>query len=150
MELSNRPKAMALQQWFSAGPFWRRLRRVTRSWRVDGFEHSRVTFENGRQMQPDDIWVSIVVDTVDDHLYKADLLIRTLDRHASISPRQIIVHYVNRLPAAAVATFARMGCKIRKIEPFLDGKHCNKLQQLSLVDEFGLSEPAGSRSRPRW
>ena len=39
------------------------------------------TFENGRQMQPDDIWVSIVVDTVDDHLYKADpdLLIRTLD-----------------------------------------------------------------------
>jgi len=94
-------------------------------------------------MQPDDLWVSIVVDTVDDHLYKADLLIRTLDRHASIPPRQVIVHYVNRLPAAAVATFARMGCKTRKIEPFLDGKHCNKLQQLSFVDECGLSEPAG-------
>ena len=94
-------------------------------------------------MQPDDLWVSIVVDTVDDHLYKADLLIRTLDRHAGIPPGQVIVHYVNRLPAAAVATFARMGCKTRKIEPFLDGKHCNKLQQLSVVDEFGLSEPAG-------
>ncbi|MGB6175400.1 MAG: hypothetical protein WBF43_03435 [Methylocella sp.] len=94
-------------------------------------------------MQPDDLWVSIVVDTVDDHLYKADLLIRTLDRHASIGPGQVIVHYVNRLPEASVATFARMGCKIRKIEPFLDGKHCNKLQQLSFADEFGLSEPAG-------
>jgi len=94
-------------------------------------------------MQPDDIWVSIVVDTVDDHLYKADLLIKTLDRHARIPPRQVIVHYVNRLPAAAVATFARMGCNTRKIEPFLDGKYCNKLQQLSFVDEFGLSEPAG-------
>jgi hypothetical protein len=93
-------------------------------------------------MQPDDIWVSIVVDTVDDHLYKADLLIRTLDRHASIPPCQVIVHYVNRLPEAAVATFARMGCKTRKIEPFLDGKYCNKLQQLSLLDEFGLSGPA--------
>jgi hypothetical protein len=94
-------------------------------------------------MQPDDIWVSIVVDTVDDHLYKADLLIRTLDRHACIPPCQVIVHYVNRLPEAAVATFARMGCKTRKIEPFLDGRHCNKLQQLSFVDEFRLSEPAG-------
>jgi hypothetical protein len=94
-------------------------------------------------MPPDDIWVSIVVDDVDDHLYKADLLIRTLDRHASISPRQVIVHYVNRLPSAAVAPFARMGCKTRKIAPFLDGKHCNKLQQLSCADEFGLSEPAG-------
>jgi hypothetical protein len=94
-------------------------------------------------MQTDDIWVSTVVDTVDDHLYKTDLLIRTLDRHASIPPGQVIVHYVSRLPAAAVATFARMGCKTRKIEPFLDGKYCNKLQQLSLVDEFGLSEPAG-------
>jgi hypothetical protein len=87
--------------------------------------------------------VSIVVDNVDDHLYKADLLIRTLDRHASIPPGQVIVHYVNRLPAADVAPFARMGCKTRKIEPFLDGKYCNKLQQLSFVDEFGLSEPAG-------
>jgi hypothetical protein len=29
-------------------------------------------------MQPDDIWV-IVVDTVDDHLYKADLFTRTLE-----------------------------------------------------------------------
>jgi len=94
-------------------------------------------------MQLDDLWVSIVVDTVDDHLYKADLLIRTLDRHASIPPGQVIVHYVNRLPAAAVATFARMGCKTRKIEPFLDGKYCNKLQQLSIADEFGPSEPAG-------
>jgi hypothetical protein len=36
-----------------------------------------------------------------------------------------------------------MGCKTRKIEPFLDGKYCNKLQQLSFVDEFGLSEPTG-------
>ena len=36
-----------------------------------------------------------------------------------------------------------MGCKTRKIEPFLDGKYCNRLQQLSFVDEFGLSEPAG-------
>jgi hypothetical protein len=94
-------------------------------------------------MPQDDIWVSIVVDNVDDHLYKADLLIRTLDRHASIPPGQVIVHYVNRLPAADVAPFARMGCETRKIEPFLDGKYCNKLQQLSFVDEFGLSEPAG-------
>ncbi|MGH6836133.1 MAG: hypothetical protein ACREC9_11410 [Methylocella sp.] len=94
-------------------------------------------------MQPDDLWVSIVVDTVDDHLYKADLLIRTLDRHASIPPGQVIVHYVNRVPATSVATFARMGCKTRKIAPFLDGIYCNKLQQLSVVEEFGLSEPAG-------
>src|SRR6202047_1328155 len=94
-------------------------------------------------MQPDDIWVSTVVNTVDDHLYKADLLIRTLDRHASIPPCQVIVHYVNRLPRAPVATFSRRGCKTRKIEPFLDGKYCNRLQQLSFVDEFGLSEPAG-------
>jgi len=36
-----------------------------------------------------------------------------------------------------------MGCKTRKIEPFLDEKYCNKLQQLSFADEFGLSEPAG-------
>ncbi|MGH6822633.1 MAG: hypothetical protein ACREC4_03945, partial [Methylocella sp.] len=36
-----------------------------------------------------------------------------------------------------------MGCKTRKIEPFLDGKNCNKLQQLSVVDDFGLSEQAG-------
>jgi hypothetical protein len=44
------------------------------------------TFEYGRQLQPDDIWVSILVDTVDDHLYKADLLIRTLDINYAAQP----------------------------------------------------------------
>jgi hypothetical protein len=94
-------------------------------------------------MQPDDLRVSIVIDAVHDHLYKADLLIRTLDRNAGIAPGRVIVHHVNRLPASAVATFARMGCKTREIEPFLDGEYCNKLQQLSSLAEFGLSGPAG-------
>ena len=35
------------------------------------------------------------------------------------------------------------GMQDREIEPFLDGKYCNRLQQLSFVDEFGLNEPAG-------
>jgi hypothetical protein len=54
------------------------LSRDVDSWRLRILPRY-ATFENGRHMQPDDIWVSIVVDAVDDHLYKADLLIRTMD-----------------------------------------------------------------------
>jgi hypothetical protein len=100
-------------------------------------------FRKQPQMQPDDIWVSIAIDAVHDHLYKADLLIRTLDRNGRIPPGRVIVQHVNQLPAAASETFARMGCKTRQIEPFLDGKYCNKLRQLCAFDELGVSESGG-------
>jgi hypothetical protein len=81
-------------------------------------------------MPANDIVVSMVIDDVHDHSYKADLLIRTLARNAGIPPARVIVQHVDRVPAGVVESFARMGCKMRQIAPFLDGRYCNKLQQL--------------------
>jgi len=69
MELYNRPKVTALLEVGDA-PFGADYGDLESWWHRTLRRY--VTFENGRQMQPDDIWVSIVVDTVDDHLYKAD------------------------------------------------------------------------------
>lgn len=86
-------------------------------------------------MQPENIFVSMVVDHVEDHAYKADLLIRTLGLYANIPPARIFVHCVNRVPESVIRLFAEMGCRTRIIEPFLNQTFCNKIQQTTLVHE---------------
>ena len=93
-------------------------------------------------MRVDDFYVSMVIDRVEDHAYKADLLIKTLHLYAKIPPARIILHYVSQTDPSVVAQFGRIGCKMHAIEPFLDGRYCNKLQQLTAVQELGLGNSA--------
>jgi hypothetical protein len=88
-------------------------------------------------------WATVLVDTVYDHLYKADILIRTLIVNGGVPPNRIIIQHVPGLPAASIETFSALGCKTRQIEPFLDKRYCNKLQQLSDIDQFGVSKSDG-------
>lgn len=79
-----------------------------------------------------DVLVSVVVDSVPDHPYKAQLLIASLLRYGGYSPNQILVNCVSRVDSWVANEFEQLGCKIHFISPYLDGTICNKLQQYML------------------
>lgn len=76
-----------------------------------------------------DVLISVVVDSVPDHPYKARLLLASLLRYGEYSPNQILVNCVDRVDRWVAKEFAQLGCMIHFISPYLDGTICNKLQQ---------------------
>jgi hypothetical protein len=74
--------------------------------------------------------ISMVVDGLPEHYYKAELLLFTLDRLAQVPAANILVQCVDRVDPAFIRFVQDRGHRCRTIAPYLDGAYCNKLQQL--------------------
>ena len=81
--------------------------------------------------------VSMVVDSLPEHYFKAELLLFTLGQFAQVPAANMLVQCVDRVDAAFVHFVQESGYRTRTIAPYLDGAYCNKLQQLAgLEDEL--------------
>lgn len=76
------------------------------------------------------ILVSFVVDRLPLHYYQAELLLYSLEKNAGIAKDHIVVQCLNRVDNIFLDFLNKNGYKYHIIEPYLDGKYCNKLQQL--------------------
>lgn len=74
--------------------------------------------------------VSFVVDNLATHYYQAELLLFSLDHFGKQSKDNILVHCTTRVDTTFLNFLKINGYQYKIIEPFLDGKYCNKIQQL--------------------
>ena len=74
--------------------------------------------------------VSFVVDGLPRLYYQAELLLFSLSRFARHPREHILVQCTTRVDPAFLAFLDAHGYRYRIIEPFLDGKYCNKIRQL--------------------
>lgn len=87
--------------------------------------------------------VSVVLDWVPDHPYKAQALLKTLQAFGVVGPERVLLHYVNRVSKETVETFRSMGCHCIAIEPYLDGTICNKLRQYRVPEHPAAASASG-------
>ena len=76
------------------------------------------------------IFISFVVDAIPKHYFQAGLLLLSLEYFAKHPKENILVQCVNRVDKKFIHFLEKNGYRYRLIEPYLDGKYCNKLQQL--------------------
>lgn len=74
--------------------------------------------------------ISFVVDNLALHYYQAELLLYSLEQFAEISKEDVLVHCLDRVDSDFLNFLLQNGYNYKIIEPYLDGKYCNKLQQL--------------------
>lgn len=75
--------------------------------------------------------ISFVVDRSYDFYMKAELLIYSLLKNTQYSEDDIVVHCVKGVEDCFTDFLEKKAISYIYIEPFLDGKFCNKIQQLS-------------------
>ena len=78
---------------------------------------------------------SMVVDAVAAHPYQAEVLLHTLRENAAVPPEAVIVQCTSRVDEEVVGAFRQAGHETVRIEPYLDGKYCNKIAQLDCFAE---------------
>ncbi|MEA2019449.1 MAG: hypothetical protein U9N59_13505 [Campylobacterota bacterium] len=74
--------------------------------------------------------ISFVVDRLPLHYYQAELLLYSIEKNTSYKKNDIIVQCLSRVDKEFFKFLEDHGYKYNIIEPYLDGKYCNKLQQL--------------------
>lgn len=80
--------------------------------------------------------VSMVVDNLPEHYFKAELLLFSLDAFSGISRDCIFVQCVNRVEQTFKDFIRDLGYQYREIMAYLDRTYCNKLQQLFGIEEL--------------
>ena len=81
--------------------------------------------------------LSFLVDDLPIHYYQAELLLYSLQRFTSFCKEKIVVHCTDRVGEEFVDFLRDEGYEYRRVEPYLDGKYCNKLTQLECFYEMG-------------
>lgn len=94
-----------------------------------------LVFRNNFEMK-NQFYYSFVIDDVLDHLYKAELLLLSLNECASVPKDDIFIHLTNLVHPNIKTHFEALGYKVQVIAPYLDGKYCNKLRQLDLFEDL--------------
>ena len=79
-------------------------------------------------------YLTFLVDNLSLHYYQAELLLFSLEKFTSFKKNQIIVHCTTRVNDAFLFFLKENKYQYKIIEPYLDGKYCNKLQQLPSFD----------------
>ena len=74
--------------------------------------------------------VSFLVDDLAIHYYQAELLLHSLERFTSVKKENIVVHCTNKVEEKFIKFLKLKSVNYKIIEPYLDGKYCNKLTQL--------------------
>ncbi len=80
--------------------------------------------------------ISFVVDALDLHYYQAELLLLSLEKFGKVAKNNILVQCLDRVDKVFLDFLTDNGYKYRTIEPYLDGKYCNKLQQLEAFKDI--------------
>ena len=80
--------------------------------------------------------ISFVVDGIAAHYYKAELLLFSLEKFGGVPRNRILVQCVDRVSQDFLAFLQQQGYAYRLVSPFLDGKYCNKLQQLEDIETY--------------
>ncbi|MGA8146938.1 MAG: hypothetical protein WB870_05090 [Gallionellaceae bacterium] len=80
--------------------------------------------------------ISFVVDGIAAHYYKAELFLFSLEKFAGVPRNRILVQCVDRVSQDFLAFLRHHGYTYRLVSPFLDGKYCNKLQQLEGIETY--------------
>lgn len=81
--------------------------------------------------------ISFVVDHSPLLYYQAELLLFSLGHFAKHKKEDILVQCTNRVDETFLAFLRANDYTFSIIEPFLDGKYCNKIQQLAAFDTDG-------------
>jgi hypothetical protein len=80
------------------------------------------------------IFYSFVVDALPLHYYQAELLLYSLEKNGGVDRREIVVQCVEGVDADFVEYLEEKGYSHTRIKPYLDGKYCNKLNQLACFE----------------
>ncbi|MDM8569660.1 hypothetical protein QUF50_09165 [Thiotrichales bacterium HSG1] len=80
--------------------------------------------------------ISFVVDKLALHYYQAELLLFSLENFAHHPKQAILVQCVHGVDAEFLNFLSQNSYNYRIIEPFLDGKYCNKIQQLEAFNNL--------------
>ncbi len=88
-------------------------------------------------MIPERCALSFLVDDLPIHYYQAELLLYSLQRFTTFRKENIIVHCTDRVGEEFVDFLRDEGYEYKRVEPYLDGKYCNKLTQLEYFYERG-------------
>jgi hypothetical protein len=72
------------------------------------------------------------VDAVAEHYYKAELLLFSLVECAGHKKEQIVVHCTSRVDEGFLIFLQENGYRSVVVQPYLDGKYCNKIPQLDV------------------
>jgi len=83
--------------------------------------------------------ISFVVDKLPLHYYQAELLLYSLEKNSNYTKEQIIVQCLNRVDQYFLNFLKEHKFSYVLIEPYLDGKYCNKLQQLEYFEDKDVS-----------
>ena len=91
--------------------------------------------------RPDRVVFSFVVDSHPRFMYQGYHLARSILEHCPVGGKAIHVHVTSDVTAGTRAVFADLGCEVVEIERFGDGRHCNKIAQLSALasSDFDLA-----------
>jgi len=87
-------------------------------------------------------YLSFLVDDLPLHYYQSELLLFSLEKFTSFNKNNILIHCTSRVNEDFLLFLRENDYLYKVVEPYLDGKYCNKLQQLSsfknLNDEDGV------------
>lgn len=76
-------------------------------------------------------YLSFLVDDLPLHYYQSELLLFSLEKFTSFNKNNILVHCTSRVNEDFLFFLKENNYDYKVVEPYLDGKYCNKLQQLS-------------------
>ena len=76
-------------------------------------------------------YISFVVDALPTHYFQAELLLHSLAMSLDYPKEKIVVQCLSRVDDRFITYLKDNGYTYTLIEPYLDGKYCNKLQQLA-------------------
>ena len=82
--------------------------------------------------------ISFVVDKLPAHYYQAELLLHSLEQNTSYTKETIVVQCLSRVDKEFLDYLTVNNYTFNIIEPYLDGKYCNKLQQLEYFIDKGI------------
>jgi len=76
-------------------------------------------------------YLSFLVDDLPLHYYQSELLLFSLEKFTSFKKNNILIHCTTRVNEDFLLFLRENNYAYKVVEPYLDGKYCNKLQQLS-------------------
>ena len=85
-------------------------------------------------------YLSFLVDDLETHYYQAELLLYSLAKNTSFTKNNILIHCTTRVKEKFLLFLKEEEYSYVIIEPYLDGKYCNKLQQLPSFQKLNLNE----------
>lgn len=76
-------------------------------------------------------YLSFLVDDLPLHYYQSELLLFSLNKFTSFKKNNILIHCTTRVNEAFLLFLRENNYRYKVVEPYLDEKYCNKLQQLA-------------------